>query len=218
MNSELYYKNETTTSRNIGTIDSCNISKTQKENLIKNLENEKEINAKRVAEIHRYLFPALSDEIKNIYSALTKKIDELEKENSYLNQTHSHDLQMIDEVKGDSAKLYQENSQLKEQLRYLRSGEYLNQLRFERDMLQNIVDNGEVSKKDKEFIDMTHRNTELLEQLKQRDEVIDEALLYILNHSELSKININGLPKCNVFKGSIDELANILQKYKGDKK
>lgn len=60
-----------------------------------------------------------------------------------------------------------ENQQLKKQLEYIRSGEYYNQLRFERDMLQNIVDNGEVSKEDKEFIDMTHRNTELLEENEQ---------------------------------------------------
>lgn len=60
-----------------------------------------------------------------------------------------------------------ENQQLKKQLEYIRSGEYYNQLRFERDMLQNIVDSGEVSKEDKEFIDMTHRNTELLEENEQ---------------------------------------------------
>ena len=60
-----------------------------------------------------------------------------------------------------------ENQQLKKQLEYIRSGEYYNQLRFERDMLQDIVDNGEVSKEDKEFIDMTHRNTELLEENQQ---------------------------------------------------
>lgn len=59
-----------------------------------------------------------------------------------------------------------ENQELKEQLDYLRSGEYLNQLRFERDMLQHVVDNSKVSKVDKEFIDMTHRNTELLAQQK----------------------------------------------------
>ena len=57
-----------------------------------------------------------------------------------------------------------EKQELKEQLDYLRSGEYLNQLRFERDMLQHVVDNSKVSKVDKEFIDMTHRNTELLAQ------------------------------------------------------
>lgn len=60
--------------------------------------------------------------------------------------------------------LLKENNQLKEQLDCLRSGEYLNQLRFERDILQHVVDNNEVSKEDKEFIDMTHRNTELLEE------------------------------------------------------
>lgn len=56
---------------------------------------------------------------------------------------------------------------LKNQLEYLRSGEYLNQLKFERDMLQYIVDNGEVSKEDKTYIDCTHRNTELLAQQKE---------------------------------------------------
>ena len=69
--------------------------------------------------------------------------------------------------------LLKENQELKKQLEYLRSGEYYNQLRFERDMLQNIVDNVEVSKEDKEFIDMTHRNTELLEENKKYKEVID---------------------------------------------
>ena len=62
--------------------------------------------------------------------------------------------------------LVEEKENLQEQLDYLRSGEYLNQLRFERDMLQHVVDNSKVSKVDKEFIDMTHRNTELLAQQK----------------------------------------------------
>lgn len=64
--------------------------------------------------------------------------------------------------------------QLKKQLDYLRSGEYLNQLRFERDMLQHVVDNGEVSKVDKEFIDMTHRNTELLEENQELEKQLEE--------------------------------------------
>lgn len=63
--------------------------------------------------------------------------------------------------------LQQENQELKKQLEYLRSGEYLNQLKFERNMLEDVVNKGEVSKEDKEFIDMTHRNTELLEQQKE---------------------------------------------------
>ena len=46
-------------------------------------------------------------------------------------------------------------------------------------MLQDLVDNGEVSKEDKEFIDMIHRNTELLEEnqkLKDRDLIIAAEL------------------------------------------
>ena len=69
--------------------------------------------------------------------------------------------------------LQQENQELQKQLEYLRSGEYYNQLRFERDMLQYVVDNGKVSKEDKEFIDMTHRNTELLEENQKLKERID---------------------------------------------
>lgn len=63
--------------------------------------------------------------------------------------------------------------ELERQLEYLRSGEYYNQLRFENKMLQDVVDNGEVSKEDKEFIDCTHRNTELLEENKKLKERID---------------------------------------------
>lgn len=70
-------------------------------------------------------------------------------------------------------KLEKENQQLKEQLDYIRSGEYYNQLRFERDMLQVLVEKGEISKEDKEFIDCTHRNTELLEENKQLKERIE---------------------------------------------
>ena len=75
-----------------------------------------------------------------------------------------------------------ERDELKKQLDYLRSGEYYNQLRFERDMLQNVVDNGEVSKEDKEFIDMTHRNTELLEENQKYKEVIDKVRKLIEKH------------------------------------
>lgn len=77
--------------------------------------------------------------------------------------------------------LIQENKQLKEQLEYIRSEEYYNQLRFERDMLQNLVDNGEISKEDKEFIDCTHRNAELLEENKQFKEQINNIIEIIEN-------------------------------------
>ena len=80
----------------------------------------------------------------------------------------------------ENGKLKKENKQLKEQLEYIRSGEYYNQLRFERDMLQDLVDKGEISKEDKEFIDCSHRNTELLE-------VIDKAIEKIEKHNLKAK-------------------------------
>ena len=70
----------------------------------------------------------------------------------------------------------EEVKELKKQLEYLRSREYYNQLRFERDMLQYVADNGKVSKEDKEFIDMTHRNTELLEVIEELREYIEDWL------------------------------------------
>lgn len=88
----------------------------------------------------------------------------------------------------------EEAKELKKQLEYLRSGEYYNQLRFERDMLQYVVDNGEVSKEDKTFIDMTHRNTELLEVIEKvrgyilNHELVEEKDHYVLNGNELLQI------------------------------
>lgn len=96
--------------------------------------------------------------------------------------------------------LQQENQSLKKQLEYLRSGEYYNQLRFERDMLQYVADNGKVSKEDKEFIDMTHRNTELLE-------VIEEVREYIN-----SKVISNGEIIDQLRKIEVKELLQILDK------
>lgn len=78
----------------------------------------------------------------------------------------------VKDVQKAIKELQQENQELQKQLEYLRSREYYNQLRFERDMLQYVLDNGKVSQEDKEFIDMTHRNTELLE-------VIEEVRKYI---------------------------------------
>ena len=80
------------------------------------------------------------------------------------------------------------------QLEYLRSGEYLNQLRFERDMLQDLVDKKEISKEDKEFIDMTHRNTELLEVIEEVKRVLRcnniEVLKYYDEPSETGSYEI----------------------------
>ena len=66
--------------------------------------------------------------------------------------------------------LAEENKMLKQQLNYLRSGEYYNQLRFENEMLQNVVDTNGVPSEVYDYIDCTHRNTELL---KEKQELID---------------------------------------------
>ncbi len=81
--------------------------------------------------------------------------------------------------------ILEENKHLKKQLNYLKSGEYYNQLRFERDMLQDLVDKGEVSQEDKKFIDCTHRNNELLEenqQLKEQLEASEKARIETIHY------------------------------------
>lgn len=103
----------------------------------------------------------LIEKINGVYEERTYLYNKLSTENEQLN------------ILVNSCQ--EEIRQLKKQLEYLRSREYYNQLRFERDMLQYVVDNGKVSKEDKEFIDMTHRNTELLE-------VIEEVREYTKSH------------------------------------
>ena len=69
----------------------------------------------------------------------------------------------------------EEKENLQEQLDYLRSGEYLKQLRFERDMLQHVVDTNGVPSEVYDYLDCTHRNTELLEEnqeLKKQLEIV----------------------------------------------
>lgn len=84
------------------------------------------------------------------------------------------DNRTLEEVRKNETKLIEEIKSLEKQLEYLRSGEYYNQLRFERDILQDLVDKKEISKEDKEFIDMTHRNTELLEQNQKLKKLLEE--------------------------------------------
>lgn len=114
-------------------------------------------------------------------------------------------------------KLQQENQELKRQLEYLRSGEYLNQLKFERNMLEDIVQNGGISKEDKEFIDMTHRNTELLEQINKAieyikeyryitDKVTDKDSLYYGEDITLYAFNDdNVMELINILGGDVDD-------------
>ena len=115
------------------------------------------------------------------------------------------DLEMINYLQ----EIEKENKELKKQLEYLRSGEYYNQLRFERDMLQNVVDNSKVSKEDKEFIDMTHRNTEFLEQQKKFIKYLEDEI------NELLKEYGNYVyDDYSEEKGKYDTCIEVLRKYK----
>ena len=114
--------------------------------------------------------------------------------------------------------LVEEKEGLQEQLDYLRSGEYYNQLRFERDMLQDIVDKSEVSKEDKEFIDMTHRNTELLEENQQLKEIHDKAIKFIKNHIQETTYKyvysneVNVIQELHLDNEELIELLEILER------
>ena len=117
-----------------------------------------------------------------------------------------------------------EFKQLKKQLEYLRSGEYINQLKFERNMLEDIVQNSEISKEDKEFIDMTRRNTELLEenqllkiQVSSREEVANkykEVIEEVREYTEELKPHWLGN---DLVLNIIDDLLQILDKAKENK-
>lgn len=105
--------------------------------------------------------------------------------------------------------LEEENKKLKRQLEYLRSGEYLNQLKFERNMLEDIVQNGGVSKEDKEFIDMTHRNTELLEQINKAIEYIKDSYVEVLKYydepSETASYELVTIDLLKILGGDVDD-------------
>ena len=103
--------------------------------------------------------------------------------------------------------LIRENQELKKQLEYLHGEEYLNQLRFERNMLQDVVSKMEVSNEDKMFIDMTRRNTELLEENQKYKEVIDRAIEYI---SELDD-NTDDTTCYDIDKYTRDYILSILK-------
>ena len=92
----------------------------------------------------------------------------------------------------DVDEMYKENKELKKQLEYLRSGEYYNQLRFENEMLQQVVDTNGVPSEVYDYIDCTHRNTELLEENQKCKEVIDKAIEILkLCNSQCAKETID---------------------------
>ena len=113
-----------------------------------------------------YLIPKdVFDELFN--EMVNWKEESKELNQKYLNAVVDYEITMSDKT------------ELKKQLEYLRSGEYYNQLRFENEMLQQVVDTNGVPSEVYDYIDCTHRNTELLEENKKYKEVIDKAIEYI---------------------------------------
>lgn len=84
------------------------------------------------------------------------------------------DNRTLEEVRNNETKLIEEIKSLEKQLEYLRSGEYYNQLRFENEMLQQVVDTNGVPSEVYDYIDCTHRNTELLEENQELKKQIEE--------------------------------------------
>ena len=91
--------------------------------------------------------------------------------------------------------LLKEIKELQSQLSYLRSGEYYNQLRFENEMLQNVVDTNGIPSEVYDYIECTHRNTELLEKkqelidyLKEQIKLCKEAQQLALNNKMIEQI------------------------------
>lgn len=131
------------------------------------------------------------------------------------------DNRTLEEVRNNETKLIEEIKSLEKQLEYLRSGEYYNQLRFERDILQDLVDKKEISKEDKEFIDMTHRNTELLEQNQKLKKLLEEKNKpkIFIETQDMEERYAEGLyqdyleEENKKYKEVIDKIMNLIKQY-----
>lgn len=146
----------------------------------------------------------MSDEqfIEKYEELLNKGYCDCNEMNCLDNDVPTKILNIVKGTKLEAKQLLEENQELKKQLGYLHSGEYLNQLRFERNMLQDVVSKMEVLKEDKMFIDMTHRNTQLLEENRKYKEVIDEAIEYIEN----KRIREKAIIDVDVLEGILKEV------------
>ena len=104
--------------------------------------------------------------------------------------------------------LLKENKQLKEQLEYLRSGEYYNQLRFENEMLQKVVDTNGVPIEVYDYIDCTHRNTELL---KENQELKKQLTTYQILHRDCNVDNLKNISKIEEMENQQKEFIDYLE-------
>ena len=105
--------------------------------------------------------------------------------------------------------LVEEKENLQEQLDYLRGGEYLNQLRFERDMLQHVVDTNGVPSEVYDYLDCTHRNTELLEESQELKEQISYLRRDIdRRDAKITELEDERVPYTNEYVNKVKEVLN----------
>lgn len=145
-------------------------------------------------------------ELTKKYAKENKELkEELEKE-----YNKGYERGILDTVE-ENQRLDKENRELKKQLEYLRSGEYYNQLRFENEMLQQVVDTNGVPSEVYDYIDCTHRNTELLEEnqeLKKQLEEYDRKLFITKNELDMRQKSIDN--KLNQQKEFIEYLEKTI--------
>ncbi len=112
-----------------------------------------------------------------------------------------------------------ETFELKRQLKYLRNGEYYNQLRFENEMLQNIVDTNGVPSEVYDYIDCVHRNTELLEENEQLKKELEQSNAVADTNKELAESfhkeneRLKSLLKCD-YEDNQEIMADITKEKK----
>ena len=120
------------------------------------------------------------------------------------------DNRTLEEVRKNETKLIEEIKSLEKQLKYLRSGEYYNQLRFENEMLQQVVDTNGVPSEVYDYIDCTHRITELL---KENQRLKDRDLIIAAELTKLQDENIRLKKDSQKRKEVIDKAINWTIKY-----
>ena len=120
--------------------------------------------------IPKVVFDELFEEMEN-WREEAKELKE-----KYLNAVADYETTMFEKEQLNSLvnSCQEEIRRLKKQLEYLRSGEYYNQLRFENEMLQQVVDTNGVPSEVYDYIDCTHRNTELLEENQELKKQLEE--------------------------------------------
>ena len=120
--------------------------------------------------IPKDVFNELFDEMSN----WREEVKELNQK--YLNAVADYETTMFEKEQLNSLvnSCQEEIRRLNKQLEYLRSGEYYNQLRFENEMLQQVVDTNGVPSEVYDYIDCTHRNTELLMENQELKKQVEE--------------------------------------------